>query len=178
MLDRRLIARALRLAPDVEFSRAGLLRRVAQRGAGHAGRRRTAPPQRRLAGDAVVPAARRGQRVLPHGCRARNHKHPEELTFTQLTLWVHCWPAAAEALQNALARDPMMLRRFVNGDRWPPSPDGQSGPLVGLWLWTRPAYHLPANPAYPPPSPHNETARLMDRPRTPGGPPGPRRCVP
>ena len=65
----------------------------------------------------------------------------EELAFTQLTLRVHCWPAAAAALQNALHRDPMTLRRFVNGDRWPPSPDGQPGPLVGLWLYTRPAYN-------------------------------------
>ena len=64
----------------------------------------------------------------------------EELAFTQLTLRVHCWPAAAAALQNALNRDPLTLRRFVNGDRWPPSPEGQPGPLVGLWLCTRPAY--------------------------------------
>ena len=76
---------------------------------------------------------------------------PEEQAFTQLTLRVHCWPAAAEALQTALLKDPMTLRRFVNGDRWPPSPDGQPGPLVGLWLWTRSALGLTMHPTSIPP---------------------------
>jgi hypothetical protein len=96
--------------------------------------------------------------VVNEFCRmaTRPAATPEELAFTQLALRVHCWPAAAEALQNALAKHPMTLRHFANGDRWPPSPDGQSGPLVGLWLWTRPAYPLPAT--LPPPPKKRESS--------------------